>query len=48
MPMSQNDKMLSLITCSVLHISLGSFGGRGENFVDERVCVCVYMEGRDG
>ena len=23
----------------VLHISLGSFGGRGEKFVDEGVCV---------
>ena len=30
--------MLSLLTYIVLHISLGSFGGRGETFVDEGVC----------
>ena len=27
--------MLSLLTCLVLHISLGSFGGRGEKFMNE-------------
>ena len=32
--------MLSLLTCLVLHISLGSFGGRGEKFMDECLCVC--------
>ena len=25
----------------VLHISLRSFGDRGEKFIDECVCVCV-------
>ena len=35
-----NDEELSLPTCLVLHISLGSFGGRGEKFVDE----CVGWE----
>ena len=33
--------MSSLHTYLVLHILLGSFGGRGENFVDESVRVCV-------
>ena len=41
MVMYQNDEVLSLLTCLVLHISLGSFGGRGETFMDECVCVCV-------
>ena len=45
MPMKQNDEVLSLLTCLVLHISLGSFGGRGEKFVDECVCVCVGGDG---
>ena len=36
----QNDEVLSLLTYVVSHISLGSFGSRGDKFVDEGVCVC--------
>ena len=39
--------MLSLLTCLVLHISLGSFGGRGEKFMDECLCVRVCVGGGD-
>ena len=38
--------MLSLLTCLVLHISLGSFGGMGEKFMDE--CLCVGWGGGGG
>ena len=41
MAIKQNDEVLSLLTYLVLHILLGSFGGRCEEFVDEGVCVCV-------
>ena len=46
--MLQNDEVLSLLTCLVFHILLGSFGGRGEKFVDECVCVCVGEGGGGG
>ena len=37
--------MLCLLTCLVLHISLGSLGDRGIIFVDEYVHVCVCVGG---
>ena len=40
--------MLSRRTYLVLHILLGSIGGRGEKFVDGGVCVCVWKGGGGG
>ena len=48
MAIKENDEVLSLITYLVSNISLGSFGEKGEKFVDEAVCVWRGGRGDNG